>query len=459
MTDTPRPILFVSSPEAGLLNPMLVLAGELARRGVPDLYFATDDNRRDDIEGIPGPHGVDFVSLGPVKSELSAVTWSDKIYRKVTQPSRWKALRAVALHTFDPNLSTPKYQALDAAVQRIKPALMVIDNISGFATKVAITRNIPYVLSAPFMASNVLFHLLPKGYPRPNSGLPLNMTPAQRRANKLWRLRMMSLILHPKMIRNFVKYGKVRKELGASPAATRPSSKAIRAELILCHSVAELDYPFPLPDKLRLLGAMIPPLPQSDPAEDPALSAWLDERDSIVYMGFGTITRLSRQQVHALVDVARRLAGKANILWKLPKEQQPLLDGAGDLPDNLRIENWVPSQLDVLAHPNVKVFVNHGGGNGVHEGLYFGKPLLTRPLWVDCYDQAVRAEDAGVSLTLDAQVVDVPDMVGKIERLLTDDSFRNRAEQFRALQLAAGGRETAGDLILQLPVLSVEAHA
>lgn len=441
MTTSPRPILFVSSPESGLLNPMLVIARELARRGVPDLWFATDDNRQTDIEAL----GAQFVSLGPVIPQLSSVTWPDDVYRKVTQRSRWKAFKTVALYTFDPTLRMSKHLTLDEAVKRIKPALMVIDNISGFAVRSAVTHGVPYVLSAPFMPSNVLFNLLPTGYPRPNSGYSINMTRRQRIANRLWRLRVLGLIFNPKMFRMVRKFYKMRTELGAAKSVDKFSSKSAKAELILCHSVPGLDYPFPLPEKLRLVGAMVPPLPEAETGE---LTEWLDAHDSIIYMGFGTITRLTRDQVRSMVEVARRLEGTCHVLWKLPRNQQEYLPE--DLPGNLRIENWVPSQMDVLAHDHVKVFVNHGGGNGLHEGLYFGKPLLTRPLWVDCYDQAVRAEDAGVGLTLDAQVVDVDDMVDKINRLLREDSFRERAEHFRDLNLAAGGRETAADLILGL---------
>jgi polyene glycosyltransferase len=64
------------------------------------------------------------------------------------------------------------------------------------------------------------------------------------------------------------------------------------------------------------------------------------------------------------------------------------------LPTNLRIEHWIPSRLGVLAHPNVRVFLTHGGGNGFHEGIYFGKPLLVMPFWLDCCDFGVRAIDA-----------------------------------------------------------------
>jgi polyene glycosyltransferase len=115
----------------------------------------------------------------------------------------------------------------------------------------------------------------------------------------------------------------------------------------------------------------------------------------------------------------------------------------------------VPSQMDVLAHPNVTAFVTHGGGNGFHEGLYFGKPLVVRPLWVDCYDQAIRGDSLGVSLTLDhPRTVDPDDMTDKLTRVLDDPSFRKRAEAFGVLQRAAGGREAAADLVLGLPALA-----
>jgi polyene glycosyltransferase len=108
----------------------------------------------------------------------------------------------------------------------------------------------------------------------------------------------------------------------------------------------------------------------------------------------------------------------------------------------------------VLAHPSVKVFFTHAGGNGYHEGLYFGKPLVVRPLWVDCYDQAVRGRDFGVSLTLDhPEKVDPDDVVDKLTRVIEEDSFRERAEYFAVQQREAGGRRAAADLVLASPSL------
>ncbi len=253
--------------------------------------------------------------------------------------------------------------------------------------------------------------------------------------------------------KSILAYRETSRKLGISPKANSVFAKTEEAQIILCNSVKGLDFPIPLPEKLHMVGTIVPPLPEAEP--DAGLSAWLDAHESIVYMGFGTVTRLNRVEVAALVEVARRLDGRHHVLWKLPEEQQSLLPPAHQLPANLRVESWLPSQFDVLAHPHVTVFVNHGGGNAFHEGLYFGKPLVIRPLWVDCYDQAVRGEWSGVSLTVDQPAtIDPADLIDKITRVLADPAFGERARHFRRLQLEAGGRTKAADLILGLAALN-----
>lgn len=61
-----RPILFVSLPESGLLNPALVLVEELSRRGVAGLWFATDDKARAEVEAAAVGAPIEFFSLGGV---------------------------------------------------------------------------------------------------------------------------------------------------------------------------------------------------------------------------------------------------------------------------------------------------------------------------------------------------------------------------------------------------------
>lgn len=449
-----RPVLFASLPEAGLMNPLIVLAGELSRRGIPDIWFATDENRRGDVAAITVDSPVEFASLGQVIPELSAVTWDDRVYREVTQKSRFKAHVAIIRQSYRPELQAAKFRALEAVVEQVRPAVLVADSTSSYAIDLAQARGIPYVLSVPYLPSNVLTTHVPFGrsyaprsFPVPHSGLPYDMTRRQRMANTMFRFRTLAAFMSPEINRVLRKDSKIRRELGLG----RPNmlSRIDDAAAVLCYSIAELEYPLDVPSKFRLVGAMVPPLPQAP--GDPGLSSWLDIHPSVVYIGLGTITRLTRPQVEAVVTVARRLAGRHAILWKLAREQQDLLPPAERLPDNLRVETWMPSQLDVLAHPNVKVFVTHGGGNGFHEGLYFGKPLVIRPLWVDNFDQAIRAEQFGTSLTLDRpETVDPDDLYDKLTRVLDTPGFTAKAEHFSTLLHAAGGRDAAADAVLDV---------
>jgi polyene glycosyltransferase len=436
MNNATRPVLFVSLPGAGTFHPLFVLAEELARRGGANLWFATDEPRRSEIEATP----MRFASLGEVVPELSAVSWDDQVYREVTQRSRFGAHRAVIRHTYRPDLSLVKYRQLEAIVDKVRPALMVIDCETRYAISLAVARGIPYVLSVPRVASNVLTPFtpfgrsyVPRGFPTPHTGLPYQMSLAQQIANQWFRVRALAMFFSPGMSKVLRQDIAINKELGLPQPESM--TRVAEAELVLCYSVAEIDYPVEVPANLRRVGAMIPPLPQAPAGE---LAGWLDARPSVVYIGLGTITKLTRAEIGSLVEVARRLDGAHHVLWKLPQAQQHLLPPRDSLPGNLRIEDWMPSQLDVLAHPHVTAFVTHGGGNGFEEGLYFGKPLVIRPLWTDCFDNAVRGQDKGVGLTL----------------VLTEPSFSRRAQELAACQQAAGGARAAADLLLSLPALA-----
>jgi polyene glycosyltransferase len=441
-----RPILFASLSARGLFNPLLTIAGELCRRGAPGVCFATDDDVRADVEGLAGATRAAFVSLGEPTRQLRPNSWDDDTYRAATSPSTLKGYVAYVLQILDAGSFADKYRRLDSEVERIRPSLMVVDVLTSYAVDVAMTRRIPFVLSVPIPVSGVFRPRLPRAYPAPFSGLPRKMTLSQQIANQLFRLRFSAIPLRPAIGALGVKYARTRRQLGIDGGGVMAKIDAARA--VFGYSVFGLEYPFPAPAKLRMLGAMVPPLPQGAP--DPALSTWLAAHPSIVYMGFGTITRLDRSQVHALVGVARRMSGRHAVLWKLPRAQQALLPPAGELPGNLRIEDWLPSQLDVLAHPHVRAFFTHGGGNGFHEGIYFGKPLLVLPLWLDCHDLAARAVDSGVGLVLERRdPVDPGEIAAKLTRVLTEDSFRARAEHWARRQREAGGVGAAADLLLE----------
>ncbi|MEV4663947.1 glycosyltransferase [Micromonospora echinofusca] len=197
-----------------------------------------------------------------------------------------------------------------------------------------------------------------------------------------------------------------------------------------------------------MLGPVVPR--ELSPADDDELMAWLDEHPSVVYVGFGTIMRLSQGQVDAIVEVAERLGPEHAVLWKVPARQRHLLPPARRLPANLRVEAWLPSQLRVLAHPHVRVFFNHGAANAIHEAVHFAVPQLVMPFWLDCPDGAVRAVDSGVALAVErADSPNVEDVLAKLGRLLGEETFRARARLWSRRMRQAGGVTAAADLVLR----------
>lgn len=83
---------------------------------------------------------------------------------------------------------------------------------------------------------------------------------------------------------------------------------------------------------------------------------------------------MPREKVTMILKVFAEM--KQRILWKWEDDKIP------SLPKNLRISKWMP-QCDILAHPNVKVFITHGGLMSTQEGVYRGVPFFGIPIYAD----------------------------------------------------------------------------
>lgn len=142
---------------------------------------------------------------------------------------------------------------------------MVVGSETVYAVDVAMTRGIPFVLSVPYPVSGFFQPLLPKDYPTPLSGLPQHMTRAQRVANRLFRLLFMTLTLplHKGMLKKSAAVLKVRKQLGIADLVEAASRR--RPSAAFAYSAFGVEYPFPAPEKLRMLGVMVPARHRSRP--------------------------------------------------------------------------------------------------------------------------------------------------------------------------------------------------
>lgn len=63
------------------------------------------------------------------------------------------------------------------------------------------------------------------------------------------------------------------------------------------------------------------------------------------------------------------------VIWKWEKDE-----GMPDLPPNVKLVKWVPQQ-DLLGHPNIRLFITHGGLLSTEEAVYHGVPVLGLPVF------------------------------------------------------------------------------
>jgi polyene glycosyltransferase len=435
----PRPVLFASPAAHGQLNPLAAIAKELARQGVPDLWYGSEEEARGRVERIGGTHPVRFASSGP-----TLVVQDEATYAAVTKGPRTTAGFVAALRLLrHPSITEIQYPWMLRLIDELRPRLMVIDVLHLPALDAAMTRRVPFVLSIPFPVSLVYAGRLPWSYPTPTSGLPLRMSAAQRAANVSFRLRLQLALLTRTGLFRAARH---RRAMGIPNALADLERYSAAATAVFGYSLFGLEYPFRAPEHLHMLGSAVDPQEADGDGDDPDLMRWLAAHPSVVYVGLGTIARLSATQLAALAAALDALGPEHHVLWKLTADQRALLPER--LPAHVRVQEWLPSQCAVLAHPHVRAFVTHGGANGVHEGVYFGKPLLVMPFFLDCYDLAARMVDAGVGLAVDRPPAFTPaEVAGKVRRLLTEASFTERSLHWSERIRQAGGPRRGADLV------------
>lgn len=127
-------------------------------------------------------------------------------------------------------------------------------------------------------------------------------------------------------------------------------------------------------------------------------------------------------QLAAFREVFTELSN-LRILWKWES------DNLSRMPENVLAKPWLP-QNDILAHPNVKLFITHGGLLGSQEGIYHGVPMLGIPFLIDQHINTKRAAMQGYALKLEFANVTVESLRWAISELLHNPGYSRRAKEF-----------------------------
>ncbi|KAF9417971.1 hypothetical protein HW555_005116 [Spodoptera exigua] len=141
----------------------------------------------------------------------------------------------------------------------------------------------------------------------------------------------------------------------------------------------------------------------------------------VIYFSMGSVLRSSALKPHTRAGLLKMFAALPHtVLWKF---EEPLKD----LPRNVHVRPWMP-QPSILAHPNVKVFITHGGQLSSLEAVRAGVPLLSVPVFGDQPANAERARRSGYALKVDFSPDMVPELEVALKEILNNDQYSKRAK-------------------------------
>lgn len=207
-----------------------------------------------------------------------------------------------------------------------------------------------------------------------------------------------------------------------------------RIDLLMTSANPALGFIRPITPKTIQLGFMH--IEEAKELPEGNLKKFLDEADQgVIYVSFGSNVEsknLSEEKLKLLVNVFRNLPFR--IVWKYESDSLP------GISDNIMISKWLPQQ-DLLAHPNIKLFISQGGLQSIEEAIDREIPMVIMPFVFDQLTNAIRMQHKKVGLFIDSQTLtenklrdainemikpEYKENVRKLKNIVRDEPLRER---------------------------------
>ena len=150
----------------------------------------------------------------------------------------------------------------------------------------------------------------------------------------------------------------------------------------------------------------------------PELKKFMDSHpEGVVLVSFGSAlsaSQMSSNQQEIFKESFKELG--IPIIWKWDGD-------VTNMPGNVLVQTWLP-QNDLLAHPNLRAFVTHGGLLSTQEALFHSVPLIGVPLGNDQQSNMMRAEENGFAIMLELQTLTKEQLTLAIKKALSDEGMQ-----------------------------------
>jgi MGT family glycosyltransferase len=391
--------IFYNVPASGHINPTLSVVKELVRRGHEIIYFATESARAK-VEAT----GATF---RPYPSLITDHFFEIHNLDGSNPPGSAELLAET---------SEALLPELIAEAQALKPDYILYDSMTPWGWMIA------QALGLPSVCSTALLVLTPSLIFRPKT-LP-----------SLLRVMLKGLPHIRKVMTVMQRLGKQYgfKPLSFTEIFNAPGDLNLNYTSQVFQPGAEK-----LAASIKFVGPSIGVrTPQPFPFEK------LSEDKPLIYISLGTVINTNRDFFRACIDAFRD--APYQVVMSIGERLR--LADFGSIPANFIVMQSVP-QLQILERS--ALFITHGGMNSVQEGLYYNVPLLVVPQQEEQGYVARRVQELGAGLMLANRQVTAQRLQALTERILHDDSVKEKAEILGASLRQAGGYRRAADEIEQ----------
>ncbi|XP_050667870.1 UDP-glycosyltransferase UGT5-like [Leptidea sinapis] len=146
--------------------------------------------------------------------------------------------------------------------------------------------------------------------------------------------------------------------------------------------------------------------------------------EGVIYWSFGSMSRIETIPKDKLKQMFAVIAELPQLF--LVKMNRSMMPGNITIPENILPMEWIP-QYKTLCHPNVKVFISHGGLLGTQEAVACATPMLIVPLFADQALNARAMRERGVARSIALADVTENSWRDVLHDLITNDRYKTSA--------------------------------
>lgn len=388
-------ILFYNVPASGHVNPSLGMVSELVRRGDRVVYFLTEEYRTM-IEAT----GAEFRPYRNLPADMLEGVDGN--------PFKLLLKLADACHTMLPGL-------LEEA-RSLEADGVVFDSMTPWGLLVARTLNLPHVASMSLFALSVQMMF--------KTGMIKTML--KQSLKNIGRMRQYQQ-----------KAALLKQTYNVKPLSFADMLNAPGQQTLVYTTRAFQPSADSFDTTYHFVGPQIAARPRD------ASFPYHKLETGAIYISLGTVNNERPDFYKSCID-AFSDSGRLVVLSVGSKIQPSDL---GIIPEHFIVRQNVP-QLEILQCADV--FITHGGMNSVHEGLFFGVPLVVVPQTVEQAIVGKQVQELGAGAMLDmsqGQVVSPAQLRGTAEWVLRRPITRQRADELGHSFQQAGGAPAAADVV------------